>query len=786
MTKQAAISPQLPDLLAAHFQHLHEGSGIRPEVIRERGYRSIPPGQAREYGFAPSQCLGGLLIPVWTPDGTNPLSILRPDQPREGKGGKILKYEMPRGQSVRLDCPPRCRAALADPNALLWITEGVKKGDALASRGLCAIALLGVWNFKGANEKGGVTLLADFDYIALNGRQVNIVFDSDVMTKPQVRGALDRLTEHLQRKGAHVAAVYLPQKDGAKMGVDDYLLTHSVADLEALVESPRPVAKPAAPIVELLDEQPAVLTKPLQLVEGHAYASTWIWTKITQSERLDKDGNVVRLDPPAQKTEMRLFVVRDDGTIFGDGAKPMEEMGLQVEMATPPRPSRLWTAKGVKDYMAGGRPGARSVFTRLVALIDHFMSFDRSLADQRTMAELVACYALSTWLLDALHVVGYLWPNGTAGTGKTKLGMMVCEIAYLGEVLLSGSTHACLRDLADLGATLLFDDAEALSDPKKSDPDKRNLLLAGNRRGSSVAVKEAGPNGTWKTRYVNAFCPRLFTAIHLPDPVLASRTIIIPLVRTADVRKANSEPLEYREWPCQQRQLLDDLWALALSNLASMTAHEAAVNADAPLFGRTLEPWRALLAVAHWLDGLGEEGLYGRMVSLARAYQTERASLEPVDLTRLVVRALRDLANKPSLPSEPSSAAGVILDFKTADVTARVNQLAVDEEIAEGEVPYTKSTQVGRVLGKLRLSQVPRTAGNWERRWRINSEELKGLADSYGVLPDSPERDGFDGNDGLTAAGKTGSQAGTGLPAAGAQSGSGEAGGTAGDVLEVV
>ena len=55
---------------------------------------------------------------------------------------------------------------------------------------------------------------------------MNIVFDSDSMTKPPVQKALERLTEHLQRKGALVNRVYLPPgKDGAKVGVDDYLLT---------------------------------------------------------------------------------------------------------------------------------------------------------------------------------------------------------------------------------------------------------------------------------------------------------------------------------------------------------------------------------------------------------------------------------------------------------------------------------------------------------------------------------------------------------------------------------
>jgi peptidoglycan/xylan/chitin deacetylase (PgdA/CDA1 family) len=90
----------------------------------------------------------------------------------------------------------------------LWLTEGQKKADSLASRGACAIALLGVWNFKGKNDFGGVTFLADFDHVAWNGRDVRIVFDNDMMRKPSVRKALERLTEHLQRKGATVSAVY--------------------------------------------------------------------------------------------------------------------------------------------------------------------------------------------------------------------------------------------------------------------------------------------------------------------------------------------------------------------------------------------------------------------------------------------------------------------------------------------------------------------------------------------------------------------------------------------------
>jgi hypothetical protein len=94
----------------------------------------------------------------------------------------------------------------------------------LASRGLCALALLGVWNWRGTNADGGKTALAEWEDIALNGRQTYIVFDSDVMLKASVHEALSRLKAYLENKGARVALIYLPPGPAAvKQGVDDFL-----------------------------------------------------------------------------------------------------------------------------------------------------------------------------------------------------------------------------------------------------------------------------------------------------------------------------------------------------------------------------------------------------------------------------------------------------------------------------------------------------------------------------------------------------------------------------------
>ena len=62
--------------------------------------------------------------------------------------------------------------------------------------------------------------------------------------------------------------------------------------------------------------------------------------------------------------------------------------------------------------------------------------------------------------------------------------------SYLGEMILASTTLSVLRDMAEYGGAMVFDDAENLADPKKSDPHKRALLLAGNRVGATIGIKE--------------------------------------------------------------------------------------------------------------------------------------------------------------------------------------------------------------------------------------------------------------------------------------------------------
>lgn len=256
-----ATEPQAPDpLLPHHRKMLVEGSGISPDVIAERGYCSVKSkAELGRKGFGESQrIVPTLYIPIWGVNGEVTLHHHRPDHPRI-RDRKPAKYEFPFGERMALDVHPRIRERVRDPHVPLFITEGVKKADAGISNGLCIIAVVGTWNFRGTNEYGGLTTLPDWEGIAFKGRddhgnvvarQVFIVYDSDVMTKPHVHAALQRLSEFLKSRGAKVCYVYLPHgDDGRKVGLDDYLADgHSTDDLlaRATPELLRPVGEERA------------------------------------------------------------------------------------------------------------------------------------------------------------------------------------------------------------------------------------------------------------------------------------------------------------------------------------------------------------------------------------------------------------------------------------------------------------------------------------------------------------------------------------------------------------
>jgi putative DNA primase/helicase len=76
--------------------------------------------------------------------------------------------------------------------------------------------------------------IEDFDRIDWCDREVDLVPDSDVWTRPDLLKAVYALGRELEQRGARVQAVKLPHNRESKTGADDYLLNHSVDDFGSL------------------------------------------------------------------------------------------------------------------------------------------------------------------------------------------------------------------------------------------------------------------------------------------------------------------------------------------------------------------------------------------------------------------------------------------------------------------------------------------------------------------------------------------------------------------------
>jgi hypothetical protein len=389
-----------------------------------------------------------------------------------------------------------------------------------------------------------------------------------------------------------------------------------------------PAAAPVASNVTVLERMPRRLDRPLVRVAEHAYVVTWLPVEEQQgSEVLE-----------------RMVVVRDDGQMFGlDPRQPIDQAGVWLRLGDPLDEERRWASFPAMAYARGERPGLADVFARLTRAYDTFLDFALSLGTQRRMCRLMALESLATWFCNEFDNASYFQSTGDWGSGKTKLLEVWTWTSYLGELVTSGSSFATLRDIADMGGALGVDDAEFLSDLKKVDPHVRELVLSGHKRNRSVIlVKDQQADGRWVTRRCRTFSPRAFSAIRLPDPVLGSRTIVIPLIKSDDPRKADLGVDPATNWPCDRDQLLGDLWAIGLMlQTHARAAWDKVAQEDLGVHGRDAEPWRPLLAVAQLLEDHGVTGVIADLKAVLTTYMGERGQLvHGDDLSRLIVQVL--------------------------------------------------------------------------------------------------------------------------------------------------
>ena len=457
------------DLSHRHEEMLFKESGNSPEVVAERGVRTLRRGCELPEGFSWRQKRrgAGILFTIHRPNGKTSWSF-RPDAPDSAKPGR--KYEQPckayGGPGNVLDVHPSVRHLIDDMSVPVMFVEGIKKADAVTSAARAAdvkvlvVAITGVWNWLSEGKP-----IPDMLDIPVDGRRTIVCFDSDMLRNANVQEAAGRLSEHLLSRGALTWITYLHDKpDGSKVGADDFFVAGGTfAELKMLMRRYDP---DDFVVVRLSRDERLQLA--LEDLERRFWESEW----------KGMGGH------SARDVALKLIeAARRHGKIVDDGIRVKKAQGpLAIEAKVSSR--TLWKALNRLEEWGflyrdneDRKPDKTGAFV-LRATVRHYGE-DRGSADQVT--EL-----LQTFHRGALHLraprLRWSRPKFTPKRGvveETRRVRQGVKLESRDRIVRLGKIRGAILDVLDAagGSATLQEVADALHRKRARDIRRRNLPM---------------------------------------------------------------------------------------------------------------------------------------------------------------------------------------------------------------------------------------------------------------------------------------------------------------------
>ncbi|MFH0812218.1 MAG: AAA family ATPase [Pseudomonadota bacterium] len=207
------------ELSPEHLMDLQK-SGLTPETIQASGIYSVVPSDIGKILAGRNGSAVNSLMAIPYPGCNFQRYKLFPPCKLSSKDEKPRKYYQAPGSPIFLYSPP----GFDSNSPVIRISEGEKKSLKGSQEGLNVCGLGGIWNFAFKDEMGLPQLIDALVQIDWTIKEVEIIPDGDFQKNPSVCHAVFRLGSLLEKKGAKVRVVRLP--DDSKL--DSYLCTHSV------------------------------------------------------------------------------------------------------------------------------------------------------------------------------------------------------------------------------------------------------------------------------------------------------------------------------------------------------------------------------------------------------------------------------------------------------------------------------------------------------------------------------------------------------------------------------
>lgn len=217
------MPPETMSLMSEHLEDLRR-SGLSDNAIAELQIEAIGPGDIKIPGVA-----SAYRLPYFNLDGsTNCFERWRLFPPVKTEDG-TRKYHQEFGTDPHLYCPPflKWASVASRANCPVACAEGEKKAAKACQEGLITFGVGGVWSWRAKLDTGERLVLPTLDLFVWSGRSVEVVPDSDAWRPEKALDILSgfyALGQELIQRGASVRFVVLPERDGVKVGLDDWLV----------------------------------------------------------------------------------------------------------------------------------------------------------------------------------------------------------------------------------------------------------------------------------------------------------------------------------------------------------------------------------------------------------------------------------------------------------------------------------------------------------------------------------------------------------------------------------
>ena len=623
-------SKSCPRLSPKHRKTL-QGYGLNDSTIDAWGCYSVLEEDLRARGFAMGVRPPGIALPILPPGCRKAHGFMyKPDNPRqlEKKNGKvrICKYEHAVGALNHVHVPRSVQKKLFDeghayPRTLV-ITEGPIKAEKAAQEGIDCVALLGVWNWRQKFGSESVPI-EDLDKIPWKEFDaVEVCFDSDAATNPNVLKAERALGAWLLKHGAaNVVVVRLsPDEDGAKVGLDDYLRTHSAKDYKKLPRLPLDVEPPLKELVANLtpdidkmernrilgrigDEEhdAAERERLLKVAASHTRISLGalktsanVAAAIIQAKRredqatqpLSTEQAIEAAKKHQEKTRaavesvlnsahdtitLRAQSISDSelgyvnafgkaGSLFvcPSGVVPVADLPENFRITEPPPDASPMSGEGIRRFQNGEEVVSVELFEALRKFIQRRVIFIHE-----CVPTMLALWLMGTYCYALFNYFGYVWLTSLGPScGKSLLAEILSMVAFNATPPLVDPTPATVfRDIEANGSTFILDEVENLDPETKGE--LLSILNAGFGRGAKVRRMTPAGDG-WTVRAFDVYGPKVIAGINqIPRP-LQTRAFRIEMRKKKNIEHIEPfRPDRLTKWTTKRR---DDLAIFALRN----------------------------------------------------------------------------------------------------------------------------------------------------------------------------------------------------------------------------